>query len=133
MLQTSMGGLLMARGESIKKGVQHRGWVFLVTVVLLVVTTSLTGAAAPQDQNARNVFNSTCASCHGQTGAPTAVGKSLNAPDLGSGAVRKQTTAQLEQIISEGKGNMPPFKSSLSEAQINSLITFIRTFSKKGK
>ena len=77
------------------------------------------------------MFNGTCASCHRQNGVPTAVGKSLNAPELGSSAVQKQTTAQLQQIIGEGKGNMPPFKGSLSEAQINSLITYVCTFSRK--
>ena len=123
---------MTARAEGFNKIVQNRRWVFLVTVILLV-TSSLTAATAAQHQSGRNVFNSTCASCHGQNGVPTAVGKSLNAPELGSAAVQKQTTAQLQQIISEGKGNMPPFKGSLSEAQINSLVIYVRTFSKKGK
>lgn len=108
------------------------GSIGLVTVILLLLH-SVPAPAAPQDHSARNMFNSTCASCHGQSGVPTAVGKSLSAPDLGSNAVQKQTTAQLQQIISEGKGNMPPFKGSLSEAQIDSLITYIRTFSRKAK
>src|ERR1700740_2322679 len=119
--------------EILEKVVKSKNWycsTVLVTVVLLFLH-SRSALAVPHDQSARNVFNSTCASCHGQSGIPTAVGKSLNAPDLGSGAVQKQTTAQLQQIISEGKGNMPPFKSSLSEAQIHSLIAYIRTLSKK--
>jgi mono/diheme cytochrome c family protein len=33
--------------------------------------------------------------------------------------------------MSDGKNNMPPFKSSLSEAQIDSLVAYIRTFSKQ--
>ena len=110
---------------------QYCGLIVLVTILL--VLHSLPALAAPQDQGARNTFHSTCASCHGQSGVPTAVGKSLNAPDLGSTAVQKQTTAQLQQIISDGKGNMPPFKGSLSEAQIDSLVTYIRTFSRKAK
>jgi mono/diheme cytochrome c family protein len=121
MHRASARGLWMIRRvEKMKKIVQDRRWVFLVTVILLV-TSSLTAAAAAQHQSARNVFNSTCASCHCQNGVPTAVGKSLNAPELGSAAVQKQTTAQLQQIISGGKGNMPPFQASLSEAQISSL------------
>ena len=115
-----------------EKGKQYCGSIVLVTVILLLLHT-VSAVAATQDQNARTMFNSTCASCHGQSGVPTTVGKSLNAPDLGSAAVQNQTTAQLQQIISEGKGNMPPFKGSLSEAQINSLITYVRTFSRKAK
>lgn len=117
--------------EKAENGKQYCGLIVLVTI--LVVLHSVSALAVPQDHSARNMFNSTCASCHGQTGVPTAVGKSLNAPDLGSTAVQKQTTAQLEQIISEGKGNMPPFKGSLSEAQIDSLIIYIHTFSRKVK
>jgi mono/diheme cytochrome c family protein len=104
----------------------------LVTAIL-VLLHSVSALATPQDHSARSIFTSTCASCHGQNGVPTAVGKSLNAPDLSSTAVQKHTTAQLQQIISDGKGNMPPFKGSLSETQIDSLITFIRAFSRKVK
>lgn len=105
----------------------------VLAALILLLLRSVPAVAMPQDHSARNLFNSTCASCHGQSGVPTAVGKSLNAPNLGSTAVQKQTTAQLQQIISDGKGNMPPFKGSLSEAQIDSLITYIRVFSKKVK
>jgi cytochrome c6 len=100
---------------------------------LFVVLYCGTALAAPQGQTGRNSFNGTCASCHGQKGTPTAVGKSLNAPALGSTAVQNQTDAELHQIIANGKGNMPPFKGSLSEAEINSLIAYIRTFSGQRK
>ena len=112
-------------------GTKYCGSIVLVTIIL-VLLQSVPAVAAPQD-GARNTFNSTCASCHGQSGVPTAVGKSLNAPNLGSAAVQQHTTAQLREIISDGKGNMPPFKGSLSEDQINSLITYVRAFSKKAK
>lgn len=114
------------------KGKQYSRSIVLVVVILLLLQ-SVSAMAESQDQSARNVFNSTCATCHGQNGIPTEVGKSLKAPDLGSATVQKQTTTQLQQIISDGKGNMPPFKSSLSEAQIDSLIAYVRTFSKRGK
>ena len=100
-----------------------------VLMALLIVLPAVTASAAPQDQGGRSLFNSTCASCHGQNGAPSAVGKSLNAPDLGSKAVQNRTDAELQQIVANGKGNMPPFNGRLSEAQINSLVRYIRTFS----
>jgi cytochrome c6 len=99
----------------------------------MLAVLCITAVAQASTQSARTLFNSTCASCHGQSGIPTAVGKSLNAPGLGSPAVQKETNTQLQGIISNGKGNMPPFKSSLSEAQITSLITYVRTFSKQRK
>jgi cytochrome c6 len=100
---------------------------------LSVAFQPVTALAAPPDQAAQSLFNQTCASCHGRNGAGTPVGKSLNVPDLGSADVQNKPDAELRQIISDGKNNMPPFKASLSEAQIDSLVAYIRTFSKKQK
>jgi|SRR5579864_1870768 len=100
---------------------------------LLVLLEAVPASAAPQDQAGRSLFKTTCASCHGQNGTPTAVGKSLNAPDLGSKAVQTRTDAELQQTIANGKGNMPPFNGRLSDTQINSLVAYIRTFSPQRK
>ena len=105
----------------------------LALIPFLLSVHSVRASAAANDQSARSVFSSTCASCHGQNGAPTAVGKSLNAPELGSADVQSHTNAQLQQIISGGKGNMPPFKGTLSESQISSLVVYVRTFSRQRK
>ena len=69
--------------------------------------------------------------CHGQDGSGSEVGKSLNVPDLRSPVVQKQPDAQLAQIISDGKGGMPPFKASLSEEQIQGLVGHIRSLRQK--
>jgi mono/diheme cytochrome c family protein len=92
-----------------------------------------TGLAAPQDQARQTLFKSNCATCHSQNGTPTAVGKSLNAPDLGSAPVQNQTKAQLEQTIGNGKGNMPAFKDKLSQAEIDSLVAYVHSLSKRNK
>jgi cytochrome c6 len=76
-------------------------------------------------------FRTKCAMCHGQDGAGSEVGKSMNVPDLRSQAVQKLSEAELAQIISNGKGGMPSFKNSLSEAQIHSLVAHIRTLHQK--
>jgi mono/diheme cytochrome c family protein len=102
-------------------------------IALFVVLYCLTALAAPADQGAQGLFKSTCASCHGPNGMPSAVGKSLNAPDLGSADVQKHTNTELQGIIGDGKGNMPPFKDKLSAAQIHSLVAYVRTFSKQHK
>jgi mono/diheme cytochrome c family protein len=100
---------------------------------LFLILCCLTALAAPPDQGAQSVFKSTCTSCHGPNGMPSAVGKSLNAPDLGSTDVQRHTNTELQEIVGDGKGNMPPFRDKLSEAQIHSLVVYIRTFSKKHK
>jgi mono/diheme cytochrome c family protein len=76
-------------------------------------------------------FRTKCAMCHGPDGGGSEVGKSMNIPDLRSPVVQKLPDAQLAQIISEGQGGMPPFKGSLSEDQIHSLVENIRSLHRK--
>jgi cytochrome c6 len=76
-------------------------------------------------------FRTKCAMCHGADGSGSAVGKSMNVPDLRSPEVQKLADAQLAQIISDGKGGMPPFKSSLNEDQIHSMVSYIRSLRQK--
>jgi cytochrome c6 len=105
----------------------------LFAVLALFSAFRGTGLAVPQDQAGQTLFKSNCATCHSQNGTPTAVGKSLNAPDLRSALVQNQTKAQLQQIISNGKGNMPAFKGKLSTAEVDSLTAFVLTLSKRHK
>ena len=69
--------------------------------------------------------------CHGQDGAGSSVGKSMNVLDLRSPVVQKLPDAELAQAISNGKGGMPSFKGSLSEDQIQALVTHIRSLHHK--
>jgi mono/diheme cytochrome c family protein len=90
-------------------------------------------AANPGQDSAASkaTFRTKCAMCHGQDGGGSDVGKSMNVPDLRSQAVQKVSDAELAQIISNGKGGMPAFKNSLSEAQIHGLVTHIRSLAAK--
>jgi mono/diheme cytochrome c family protein len=76
-------------------------------------------------------FKSKCALCHGPDGGGSAVGKTMNVPDLRCEAVQKRSDAELAQVISDGKGGMPSFKKSLSDVQIHSLVTYIRSLGRK--
>ena len=76
-----------------------------------------------------DVFKSHCVVCHGADGAgKTTLGQQLKASDLHGKDVQSLTDAQLKQIISEGKNNMPAFKGQVTEAEIDDLVTYIRTF-----
>jgi cytochrome c6 len=81
----------------------------------------------PESAASSATFRTKCAMCHGQDGGGSEVGKSMNVPDLRSPVVQKLPDAQLAQIISDGKGGMPSFKSSLSEDQVHSLVAHIRS------
>jgi len=57
----------------------------------------------------------------------------LNAADLRSAEVQKQSDAQLAQVISEGRKNMPSFSDSLTQDQIRALVAYIRRLAKSRK
>ena len=96
---------------------------------LFIATSSLIAqqAASPGSK----IFRSKCALCHGADGAgKTAMGKQLQAANLGSKDVQKRPNAELRKIIHDGKSNMPPFADQLSGAEIDQVIEYVRHFGK---
>jgi cytochrome c6 len=103
-----------------------------IFVVLTFFAVPITRAnPAPDNAATSATFRTKCAMCHGPDGAGSTVGKSMNVPDLRSPEVQKLPDAQLVQTISDGKGGMPSFKSSLSEDQIHSLVSYVRSLHQK--
>jgi mono/diheme cytochrome c family protein len=88
-------------------------------------------AAAPDSAATAATFRTKCAMCHGQDGSGSAFGKSMNVPDLRSPVVQKLPDPELAQVISSGKGGMLAFKGSLSDDQIQALVTHIRSLHQK--
>jgi cytochrome c6 len=104
----------------------------LLFVSLTLFVVSIVQANPGPDSAASSAtFRTKCAMCHGQDGGGSEVGKTMNAPDLRSPAVQKLPDAELAKVISDGKGGMPPFKSSLSEDQIHALVKQIRSLGRK--
>lgn len=109
-------------------------FVLSAAVAIAVLGFSSRGAARPVPDNAagEQTFKSNCVVCHGADGTGSATGKALKAPDLNSEAVQKMTVAQMEAQVSDGKNNMPPFKSTLSKEQIQGVVAYVRAaFGKK--
>jgi cytochrome c6 len=106
--------------------------LLLLFVGLTLFVASIARANPSPDSAASSAtFRTKCAVCHGPDGGGSEVGKSMNVPDLRSEAVQKRLDAELAQIISDGKGGMPPFKSSLSEAQIHDLVSYVHSLRPK--
>jgi mono/diheme cytochrome c family protein len=110
----------------------RRGAALAIFFACIMTISAPNGWAAPTPDGAQ-LFSVNCVVCHGADGKGTDTGKSLMTPDLHSDMVQKQTNAMLTQAISEGKNNMPPFMSTLSKADIQSLVVFVRSFGKKAK
>jgi len=105
----------------------------VVTRMLILATLVLTIGAnsyAEQNDKGASAFKGNCASCHGDDGAGTALGKAMQAPDLRSDDVQKLPDTELTKVIGEGKNNMPAFKATLSAEQIQSLVKHIRSLGK---
>jgi cytochrome c6 len=99
----------------------------------LLVIAMLTATAAGADNAAGvAVYKSKCVTCHGADGAGSAVGKSLKVADLRSAEVQSRSDAELTQIISDGKNNMPGFKGTVSDDEITAVLAHVRTFAAKG-
>ena len=141
MMANSTGGSMLddrnSDSSKARRGSASRLGTFAIVlgaaVMIAVMGFSSHAAAKPAPEDAGGtVFKTNCVVCHGADGAGSPTGKALKAPDLNSPDVQKLTVAQMETQVSDGKNNMPPFKSTLSKDQISAVVTYIRTtFGKK--
>jgi cytochrome c6 len=99
------------------------------TILFAALMTIPSMARAADAPDAAAIFKANCEVCHGPDGkGKTVMGKALHVRDLGSEEVQKMKGEELEKIILDGKGKMPPYKGKLSEGEIDSLVKLIRTF-----
>src|ERR1700674_3463929 len=105
--------------------------LMLFVGLALSVTSIVRANPGPDSAAGSATFRTKCAMCHGQDGSGSEVGKSMKVPDLRSPEVQKLPDAELARVISDGKGGMLPFKSSLSEAQIHALVSYVRSLRQK--
>jgi cytochrome c6 len=104
----------------------------LASVLLIVVMLAANPAAGEDSAAGAAVYKSKCVTCHGTDGGGTAVGKSLKVADLRSAEVQSRPDAELTQVISDGKNNMPGFKGTITDDEIQAVLGHVRTFAAKG-
>lgn len=97
------------------------------------VTPASAGASDTASKEAgAKIFSDNCVPCHGTDGTgDTSSGKLLGAANLTTAKVQNLSNASLAHVISEGKGQMPPFKSVLTHQQIQDVLKYVREFGKK--
>ena len=89
------------------------------------LTCSMMAAAQAPEKGAA-AFKENCALCHADNGGGSDMGKALKVKDLRTKEVQDETNEALAKTIRDGKNNMPPFKSRLSDAQVDELVSYIR-------
>ena len=93
-----------------------------LTVLLAALLLTATSCSGPgPDTFGQELYEQTCAVCHGENGEGT-----LGRPAIGadSEAVTR-TDDQLRGVMLVGPGAMPSFRR-LSDEQIDSLVTYVR-------
>ncbi len=111
-----------------------------VLSLLLLAVSSTAGAADPSPTSPlatpsptpASLYTQYCLGCHGEKGkgdGPMGMYLSPAPRDFTNPAVMGALTDEtLRQTVSNGKGAMPAWKTTLSEAQIASLVAYVRTF-----
>ena len=116
---------------------KRRASPFVFALIMLFLAVLPRPAAIGKTQAASgnetaSTFKLQCSSCHGTNGVgDTSLGKTLKAADLRSPELQKQSDAQLAQVITDGRKNMPSFGNSLTQDQIRDLVAYIRTLAGK--
>lgn len=97
---------------------------------LLALSASLMSFA---QNSAADTYKAKCQMCHAADGsANTPAGKAMKALPFNSPELIAKSDADLIAVVKNGKGKMPAFAGKLTDAQVKSLVTYIRaTFQKK--
>jgi mono/diheme cytochrome c family protein len=97
-----------------------------------LINSATANATAVTPFDAAAIYNSKCSKCHGRDGrAQSLHAKHVHARDLTTADWQNDVSDErIFNSISNGKGKMPSFKKSLSEDQINSLVTYVRRLRK---
>jgi mono/diheme cytochrome c family protein len=106
------------------------------SVLCLFLVLGLCNSLPAQEKSSPGaiIFKSKCVLCHGPDGSGnTPLGKQLQAANLGSKEVQKQTNAELHKIVHDGRANMPSFAEQLSDEEITQVIQYVRQFGKTAK
>jgi cytochrome c6 len=104
---------------------------FRVLHVILLACGLIAVYASPAvAQDAAATYKSKCSVCHGPDGKGAPAGQKMGVHDFSSAEVKAETDAQLTEIITKGKGKMPPYGGKLKDTEVKDLVTYIRSLAK---
>jgi mono/diheme cytochrome c family protein len=98
--------------------------------VMTLLSVSLALPALAQ-QTGEATYKAKCAMCHGADGAGnTPIGKNMKLRSFKSPEDVKATDADLSKQTKDGVGKMQGYAGKLTDAQIQDVVTYIRTLQK---
>ena len=90
--------------------------------------TFINNSFAQKGTPAKTLYVNNCARCHGADGrSDTQLGKLYGAPDLTDKRVKRTSRKRTANVIKNGDGSMPAFGKKMTTAEINSLVSYIKT------
>ena len=110
--------------------------VVTLTGVVMARTCSEVSSSSPAREStssAASLYTRYCVRCHGRDGSAKGIKRSLSgARNLtDSGWQSRVSDERIFNVISNGKGKMPSFSKNMSEAEIDSLVQFVRGLRKE--
>jgi mono/diheme cytochrome c family protein len=109
--------------------------VWLAVTILLGYSVQVEAASKAHGgdvERGKNLFVRYCTGCHGPEGGGDGY-RFLRGPDpanLKSPSIKKKSDAILLKTIHEGKPNMPPWNTRLSEKESKDVLAYVRTLAK---
>jgi mono/diheme cytochrome c family protein len=100
----------------------------LLTAALALPALGAEPLLSGDAKNARGIYRLQCAGCHGESGDPTAVGKSLHAPVLRDPAlIAGRSDDQLVSLLLKGTPRHPAPGTALTLLDAADLVAFLRS------
>lgn len=100
-------------------------------VAILSLLSACLAVPAIAQQTGEATYKAKCAMCHGADGlGNTPVGKNMKVRSFKSPEDIKATDADLARQTKDGVGKMQGYAGKLTDAQIQDVVTYIRTLQK---
>lgn len=105
----------------------------IVTGQAFAKTNQNVRAYAAKAKEAKKLYKQQCVKCHGADGTGnTTEGQILGATDfIDSDWQERVEDQRLQNSITYGRGQMPPFGKKLTQQQIRILVAYVRAFKKE--
>jgi len=105
---------------------------FLVLTLLGMWCCPASSFAWQAQSDADKIFKTNCVACHSSDGSGNSpAGKAMQARDLRSEEVQKQSDSALSEVITKGRGKMPAFGAKLNPEDVTNLVAYSRALANK--
>src|SRR3989304_4064263 len=98
--------------------------VFILKAVFIAMLLLISSAFAADLKLGEKVYKKKCLVCHGEQGHG-GIALKINDPN-----VLRKTNEEIRKVITEGANGMPAYQNSLKPEEIDSLLTFLRSWAK---